>query len=106
MKTLKLTPAQRSALECAGLTYAENPRTRAAWDGGNRLSVPTGNPAACEELASEINELSNSEDALANEMKRRSVLFGRKDIGFARGAALALANLYGKVLQAGTVESE
>ncbi len=92
MITLKLTPAQVSALECAGLGYDSEPLTHAAWDGGHKLTLPKGKTAR-EELASEINELSNSEDALAQEKRGTECAPG------ARGAALALANLYLKVLK-------
>lgn len=98
---MRLTPAQRSALECAGLNDDDEPRTCAAWNprwnDGNDFDLPDGK-AAREELASEINTLSNAEDAYAEEMRKRSP----RCAAGARGAARALANLYLKVLQAGT----
>ena len=86
----KLTTAQRSALECydgGGL----DPLVNRGWDRENSLCCY---PDEVTDLYMEIVELSNSEDYDACER-----LTGRRDRAQARGAALALANLAGKIIR-------
>lgn len=86
---IKLTPAQRSALECregGGLPKI----LREAWNGVNRLRFSS---SEVEELWQALNECSNGEDGSAeNESDPRLKRM-------ASGAALALANLSFKVLK-------
>lgn len=90
MVNLKLTAAQVSALECAGLDLDDSsPKTTAAWSGGRYL---TFDAADADALFSELNELSNGEDltaqAATDPVQKRQ----------AAGAAVALGNLASKVL--------
>jgi hypothetical protein len=61
---VKLREDERSALECAGLDISpdEYPALAEAWRGGDELTVT--DPAA---LALELNDLSNAEDAVAEQ---------------------------------------
>lgn len=95
MTTVKLTRAQRSALECADLS--DCPHLRTAWNGGNNLDVPggMGRPAIVRAaMVTEICELSNGEDALAENLRSEGKSNCRR---MAAGAALALANLMSKI---------
>jgi hypothetical protein len=86
--TIKLTAAQRSALECAGLDWQDETDglVLRAWSGRSlRFEV-----AGAEDLASALNELSNSEDASAEYWRERSEARLAKS---AAGASMALANL-------------
>lgn len=78
-----LTIAQQSALECADLSVEETPRLWAAWSGRGLSFASADVNGLCEE----INEASNSEDAM------------REDPA-AAGAAQALSNLARRVREA------
>lgn len=80
---IALTNAQQSALECADLSIEETPRLWAAWN-GRGLSFAT---ADVDGLCEEINEASNSEDAMRHDPD-------------AAGAAQALSNLASRVREA------
>lgn len=90
MTTLTLTPAQVSALECAGLDLDDlepsEVMVRDAWT-GRRLTVTH---ATRDALADALHDLANAEDAQAEEQGDQA----------ARGASLALTNLAGKVRRA------
>lgn len=96
-KTLNLSDAQISALECAGL---DDPRAvdgylrivRACWR-ANRLVLPRSAKGR-DRLASAICELSNGEDETAQHSSDREVA------RCCRAAARALATLQGRVLRA------
>lgn len=90
MITIRLTAAQRSALECAGLELAEDgPEVvlRAAWQ-GDRLVFDVRDREA---LFDALNDRSNAEDAQAEEQRDR----------YARQAARSLAAVASRVLRAG-----
>lgn len=82
---VRLTDAQRSALECSGIDLDdESPELLAAWNGA---SVLRANRATINALCGEITDVANSEDDIAlretdPEMRR-----------LARGARTALTNL-------------
>ena len=87
-KTIKLTPAQISALECregGGL----DPLTEAAWLDGGRCSLRFPVIAA-EALADELNDSSNAEDAQ----------YEQTGCVFAYRAAVSFGAVSGKVLRA------
>lgn len=89
---IRLSSAQRSALECAGL-MDDDPEDRVlleAWCHPNKLAV-TGQTR--DQLYSALNALSNSEDGLAQVERDPSL---RR---YARLAAGTLATLAGKVLR-------
>lgn len=89
MITIRLTDAQRSALECAGLEPGaadltpEDQLLRRVWH-GSRLVF---DPAERDAVWSAINERSNAEDGQAEETGDP----------FARRAAKSLANLLPKI---------
>jgi hypothetical protein len=85
--TVKLTAAQVSALECAGLDEA-TPMITKAWTTRTALAV---DPADLDALVQELTEASNSEDASAQDTTDPTM---RRQ---AAGAAAALGNLAGKV---------
>jgi hypothetical protein len=94
MTRIKLTPAQRSALECAGLDYFD----RDALDRGERALADawTGRyleitPETIDAIIDGLTDRANAEDDLA----------GMPDCGSARsarGACAALTNLSRKVM--------
>ncbi len=78
---IPLTPAQRSALECACIDD-DTPALRVSWSGGNLLWVA---PEDKEQVARELTDLANSEDA--------QQLLITADAHRARGARTARAKL-------------
>ena len=89
-QTIRLTDAQQSALEVSGLNEADDPANefpaiRAAWDDGKRTLTITA--ANLEAITSELIDLSNRQDAQAEE----------QDDPFARRAARTLSMLTDKV---------
>ncbi len=80
---VRLTKAQRTALQCAGLELACEPSERAlaaAWDGGTTLRFER---SQSELINRALTDASNAEDYCAETTGDRA----------ARGAALALANI-------------
>ena len=86
--TVRLTPAQQSALECADICDDETPVLVRTWHGGRLRFLP----ADANALASEITEAANSEDGQAEE--RRTDPETARDC---RAACRALTNLAAKV---------
>jgi hypothetical protein len=85
---IRLSASQLSALECAGIDD-KFPAILRAWRGGSLCFEP----AEADALYSELNDRSNGEDAAAEHATDPA--FRRQ----ARGAALALGNLAGRVLR-------
>lgn len=91
MMTIRLSDAQISALECAGLEPGEHDTVVRAWASRARLAFDLADRDA---LFSELTDLSNAEDATAEQERDRDM---RK---FARRASMALATVASKVLRA------
>ena len=89
---LHLTPAQQSALECAALDDEDSPILLTAWDGQGSLSLDATNARA---LCLELIDLTNSEDALAEDRRRDPA-----ERSGARGARMALQNLSTRLVDA------
>jgi hypothetical protein len=94
MARLVLTPAQRSALECAGLEAPDGPKETAlalAWKGGNALDYADADRDAIFEA---LTDLSNAEDAFAEDTSQDAEM--RKH---ARRAARSLGAIASRVLR-------
>lgn len=93
MIRVKLTSAQESALECAGLDFRGFEEERVVWKAWNGSWLEFA-PEDREALASALCELSNAEDACAERLAAE----GEKVLAkLTRGAAVALGNLQLKV---------
>lgn len=90
---LRLSEAQISALECAGLGLGDQPcPIEQAWTQRDCLEFDPGDR---DKLFSAITELSNAEDATAERFKHDP-----PSAKLARQAARALGNLASKILRA------
>lgn len=90
MITIKLSEAQKSAVECRD--WSEEPFMRAAWDGGYRIRI---DPEDATHLLSEVIDAANTEDAEQQCQRDREMakLAGR--------ACRALSSLADKIIYAG-----
>lgn len=96
--TIRLTDAQRSALECAGLELTEPDEAgllalREAWDGRNEIDVTAD---TLEAILDGLTDRINAEDALAEEEHNLA----------ARNACRALENLSRRICQLRRPERE
>jgi hypothetical protein len=92
--TVRLTSAQRSALECRPMDEEDTPLLCRTWYGGHLRF----RPADADALIREIHEESNAEDGQAEQRG-----MDRESAKFARAACRALSNLAAKVRRAVTV---
>lgn len=86
---LKLTEAQRSALECAGVFEIAFNDPLAKFISGDQIQATPESTALVNELSNHLDDLGNGKDE-ADQEKRR---WYRRD-------ARCLSNLYGKMLKA------
>jgi hypothetical protein len=92
MLRIRLSESQQSALECSGIDIFDDSKVFAAWSSDRRwLECRDADRDA---IAAELNELSNSEDAMAEDRSRDAI-----QRRFARRAAASLAVLFGKVVR-------
>ncbi len=94
MITVKLSEAQRSALECRD--WSEEPIMRESWDGGYRLKV---DPQYADQLLYEVTEASNAEDAQEQELQGRRDYDSRTAARHAARAARAPSSLGDRIIR-------